>query len=167
MTEKTKTVQQGPYGTEVEIRVTTVTLGDREYEIGEAPILRSREWRERFYQTIAPLLKELGGVQGVEFDNPEDLLQLLPLAEQIVVTALTEVVDLLLLYSPELDADQDYILNHATERQAVRAFQEVVKLAIPFEIDRLIARSPGLVRAMTSSNSPSENGDTPGRTPGN
>jgi hypothetical protein len=160
MTEETKTIEQGPYKTEVQIRVATVTLGDKDYEITEAPILRSRAWRERFYQTIAPLLKELGGVQGVEFERPDDLLQLLPLAEQIVVNALTEVVDLLLLYSPELEADQDYILNHATERQAVRAFQEVVKLAIPFEIDRMIARSPGLVTAMTSSNSPSPNGDS-------
>ena len=160
MTEETKTIKQGPYGTEVQIRVATVTLGDKDYEITEAPILRSRAWRERFYQTIAPLLKELGGVQGVEFERPEDLLQLLPLAEQIVVNALTEVVDLLLLYSPELEADQDYILNHATERQAIRAFQEVIKLAIPFEIDRLIARSPGLVKAMTSSNSPSPNGES-------
>jgi hypothetical protein len=165
MTEETKTVKQGPYGTEVQIRVATVTLGDKDYEITEAPILRSRTWRERFYQTIAPLLEQLGGVKGAEFETPEDLLQLLPLAEQIVVNALTEVVDLLLLYSPELEADRDYILNHATERQAIRAFQEVLKLAIPFEIDRLIARNPGLLRAMTSSNSPSPNGDGGSKTP--
>lgn len=158
MSEDTKTIKQGPYGTEIQIRVATVVLGEKEYQIEEAPILRSRAWRKTFYNTLMPLLKELGGVQGIEFDRPEDLLQLVPLAEQIVVNALDEVVDLLLLYSPILEEDQDYILNHATERQAVAAFQEVLKLAVPFEIDCLIARAPGLARAMTSSNSPSPNG---------
>lgn len=159
----TTTIQQGSLT--IELRAITIRLGDREFEVTEAPILRARRWRKQFTETILPLVEEVAQARDIAFETPEDLLQLRPLVSKILVDALDQVVDLLLLYSEALEAEQEWILANASERQAVAAFWEVLKLAVPFELDQIPGVMRGLRPMLTSLNSPSEDGDSATETP--
>lgn len=158
---KTRVHQQGEW--EVEIKYFEAVFGKgelRQYAIEEPGVLRSRKWRSRFGETVMPLFEQFAGAQNIEFETPEDLLKLLPLVQSIVLDALDEVFDLLILYSPELEADREWLEDNATERQIIAAFMEVLQLAVPFEVGNIIARLNGLTNPTIGSNSPSANGDT-------
>lgn len=157
----TKTHQQGQWT--VDVRYFEAVFGRSEiksYEIEEAGILRSRKWRARFGETVMPLFQQLPGVLDFEFENPEDLLKLMPFVQQLVLNALDDVFELLVLYSEELEVDRDWIEANATDRQVVTAFMGVLQLAVPFELDNILANLNGLASHTTGSSSPSQNGDT-------
>jgi hypothetical protein len=172
----TITVKQGPHETEVKIRVVTVQFGNplspggevREFQIYEAPILRARKWRRAFADVAMPVLQSLleasefiggkDGEAGKAEANLHQLTRFIPQAEQLLTDRLDEVVESLFLYSPELEAEREWVLENVTDRQALSAFWEVVKMAVPFDLERVSAS--GLMKALTSSKSPSPNGDT-------
>ena len=158
---QTRTHQQGKW--QVEIKYFEVVFGHdelRQYIVEGAGILRGRIWRARFGETVLPLLEQLPGIMDFEFEKPEDLLKLLPFVQKIVLEALDDVFELLILYSPEMEADREWIEENATERQIVGAFMEVLRLAVPFEVDNLLGNLTGSKNLQTGSNSPYQNGDT-------
>lgn len=113
----------------VDIGTTEVRLGERDYTIREAGALRAKPWKQRLLDEIAPLLERMNGASELKFDSPADLFALLPLAKDLLVDSAITLLELLFAYSPELEADREYIEAHATDRQILAAFQEVVKLA--------------------------------------
>lgn len=113
----------------VEIESTTVRLGERDYIIQEASSLRSKPWKQRFLDEVVPVLERISGASDIEFKTAADLLELLPLAKELLVDSAVTLLELLIAYSPELEADKAYIEAHATDRQILAAFQAVIKLA--------------------------------------
>ena len=145
----------------IEIKTATVTLGDKEYTIKEAPRLISKPWKKRFIEEIQPLFEKLSGAPDMQFDTPEDLFKLVPLAESLLIDGSESIFELLIAYSPELTADREYIEAHATDRQIFAGFQEVLKLADFLEMGGMMKRQIGRNLTGISSNSPSVNGVAP------
>jgi hypothetical protein len=128
----------------VEIESTTFRLGERDFTIKQAGFLRSKPWKKRLFDEIKPLFDRLSGASDIEFNSPADLLQLLPLAEDLFIDGIETIYGLLIAYSAELEADKDYIEAHATDKQIFAAFQEVVKLSdflgLTVQMNRRIGR---------------------------
>lgn len=142
----------------VEIESATVRLGERDYTINEAPRLRAKTWREQFMAEMRPLLAQVGSVENIAIDHPEDLLRLLPVFETVFIAASDRIGEMLFAYSAELEADREYIEAHATDRQIIAAFGEVVKLADPFGVVGQIQRQIGRELVGTLSSLRSRNG---------
>jgi hypothetical protein len=142
----------------VEIQTTTVRLGEKDYTVKEAGHLRAGPWNKRLIAEIKPLFEQISGAQEIQFNTASDLLQLWPVFEQIFTDALDTVFEMLVTYSAELEADRDYIGNHATNRQILAAFREVARLADPFDLVPALTRQIGLGGSGTLSKLPSANG---------
>jgi hypothetical protein len=127
----------------VEIESTTFRLGERDFTIKQAGFLRSKPWKKRLFDEIKPLFDRLSGASDIEFNSAADLLQLLPLAEDLFVDGIEIIYGLLIAYSAELEADREYIEAHATDKQIFAAFQEVVKLADFFGLANQLNRRIG------------------------
>lgn len=158
---QTRIHQQGNLS--VEIKYFEAVFGQselRQYTVEAAGVRLSRKWRAKFAETVLPILQNLSGSFGIEISKPEDLSALLPLAEKLLLSALDDVFDLLVLYCPSMEADREWIEANATDRQVVEAFAGVLQLAIPFEMDNLMSRLSGLKARTTGSNSQSQSGTT-------
>jgi hypothetical protein len=142
----------------IEIQTITIRLGEKDYVIREAPHVRATTWRRRIMEEIKPLFEQVSGVTGIQFQSPADLLQLLPVAERLFVDGLDQVFDLLIAYSPELEADRATIEANASDRQIFAAFQEVLRLADFFGLIPQLQRAGLEAIRGTSLNSPSPNG---------
>jgi hypothetical protein len=127
----------------VEIESTTFRLGERDFTVKQAGFLRSKPWKKRLFDEIKPLFDRLSGASDIEFNSAADLLQLLPLAEDLFVDGIETIYGLLIAYSAELEADREYIEAHATDKQIFAAFQEVVKLADFFGLANQLNRRIG------------------------
>jgi len=128
----------------IEIESTVVKLGEREYTIQQAGFLRSKPWKKRLLDEIKPLFEQVGGLGDLRFETPADLLQLIPIAEDLFIDGIDIIFDLVVAYSPELEAEREYIEAHATDKQIFSAFQEVVKLADFFGVVNQLNRKIGL-----------------------
>ncbi len=134
----------------IEIESTVVKLGEREYTIQQAGFLRSKPWKKRLLDEIKPLFEQVGGLGDLRFETPADLLQLIPIAEDLFIDGIEIILDLVVAYSPELEADRQYLEAHATDKQIFSAFQEVVKLADFFGVVNQLNRKIGLKTTGTS-----------------
>lgn len=149
-----------------DLRSITVKLGEREFEIKEAPFSRSKPWKKRLLAEVKPLFEQLSGLPEMEFGRPDDLLKLFPVVEHLFLDGIDTLHDLLLAYSAALEAEADYITDHASDRQILAAFQEVLQLADPFGVIQGMNQQIGLAMISTPSNSPSVNGAVASMTPG-
>lgn len=142
------------------IESTTITLGERDFVVSAAPFIRSSPWRKRLVAEVKPLFDMAATAPDMTFERPEDLLQLWPLLNAILVDGIDTVFELLIAYSPVLEDERGYIENNATEKQILAGFQEVVRLSDPFGLAQLLGRRTGLARSGTGQRSPSPNGAT-------
>lgn len=136
----------------------TLVLGAREFEVQTAGFKRARPWKKRLFEEVKPLFERVGGASSVDITTPADLFKLLPLAEELFTDGIDLVCDMLITYSPVLEAEREYIEEYATDKQILAAFQEVAALADPFGLIPLLTRRIGRATIGTSSNSPSANG---------
>jgi hypothetical protein len=158
----TRIHQQGEW--KVEVKYFEAVFGKSEvkcYEIEEANPSRGRKWRAKFNATVMPIFEQVSSLQNIEFEKAEDLLKLMPIVQKILLESFDDVFDLLILYSPEVEADQEWIMENGTDRQILAAFMGVLQLAVPFEINGLLERVSGLKNKTTGQNLPSASGDTP------
>jgi hypothetical protein len=128
----------------IEIESVVVKLGEKEYTIQQASFLRSKPWKKRLLEDIKPLFEKLNGAGSIQFNQAADLFQLFPLVEDLFIDGIDTVFELLVAYSPAIEADKDYVAANATDKQILSAFQEAVKLADPFgmvsQLNRKIGR---------------------------
>lgn len=143
----------------VEIETATLRLGERDFTIQTASFLRSRVWKKRLIEEIKPLFEQISNVKDMQFNSPADLLGLMPVAENLLIDGIDKVFELLIAYSPELEAARGYIEAHSTDKQILAAFQEALKLADPFGMISQLNRRIGLKPTGTLSNSQSANGE--------
>lgn len=118
--------------TKTKNRDVMVTLGGQEYAIKPLNIRQSRAWREQFANPFQAVIGVLQNAGRIELTNPGDLGALLSQVGGLLLGSMDLVIDALFAYSPELRADEDAILDNATDEEAVAALWEVLKLAYPF-----------------------------------
>ena len=128
----------------VEIDSVIVKLGAKEYTITQAGFLKSKPWKKRLLEEVKPMFEDVNGASDIEINSPADLLKLLPMAEKLFVESTETLLDLLVAYAPTVEADREYIEAHATDKQILAAFQEVVKLADFLGLTGLLTRRIGL-----------------------
>lgn len=144
----------------LEIKTIQVKLGEREYTIRQAGFRRSRPWKERLLEEVKPVFEQIAQIEKRKFNTIEEMLELLPVAQSILVDSMENMGDLLLAYSPELEADKEYIEEYATDAQVFQAFQEVLQLMDFFGAIPLMNEKIGQMKTGTSSSLPSANGDS-------
>lgn len=142
----------------MEIQSATLRLGDTDYTVRAAGFRRAKVWKKRLLSELKPLFENLNGAPGMEFNKPEDLFKLLPLAENLLVDGVDSVLMLLLSYDPALEAARAEIEENASDRQIIEAFREVVSLADPFGIAALLNQQLGRVQSGISLSLPSPSG---------
>ena len=143
----------------IEIKTITLRLGEKDYEVKEAGFIVSKPWKKKLLEEIKPLFEMLTGGLDIEFSTPADLFKLLPLAETILVDGVEKILDAIIGYSVVLQADHEYIINNATDRQIVAAFREVVLLADPFGVVNQLNKQIGRGLSGISSNLQQVSGD--------
>jgi hypothetical protein len=139
------------------IQATTVTLGEREFEIRTAPFIRSKPWRKRLVGELKPLFDQISGATDMTFEKPDDLLRVWPIVESLLVDGVDMIFELLISYSDTLQAEREYIENNATEAQIWQAFQEVLRLSDFLGVSSMFGRRIGLSMSGISSKSPVRN----------
>lgn len=134
-----------------------VTLGEKTYAITPLPIGPAKAWRERVREPFRELTGIIAGYQDLQLVgedgqvNAAGIASLIGSAEGLLLGAVDLISDLVIDYAPALQADRDYIDNHAYDAQMVAAFKEVLRLAFPLgEIRSLVN---GLKNPMISMNS--------------
>lgn len=125
------------------MRKVTVTLGGREFEIGELPTRKNQKWREDLGEVLEPvvaLLEQTPGmaiptsVQDVQAE-PDSVVGLVGLVRQVsglLIGSMDQVLGLLLAYSPELKKEAEWIGDNAYDSEILSAFTKVLGLAYPF-----------------------------------
>ena len=142
----------------IEIQTITIRLGEKDYTVREAGHLRAGPWNKRLLAEVKPIFEQVGQAYQSQFDTFADVLKMWPLFQQVFTDSLETVFDMLVSYSPELEADKEYIEANATERQILGGFQEVIRLADPFGIAPMLLKQAGLQTNGTLSSLPSQNG---------
>ena len=131
----------------------TIQLGERAFTVPEAPYSRAQAWKARLLEEAKPLFGQVAEMQEIRFDSAADLGQLLPVMELVLRGAMGTILELLLAYDPQLEAERGYIEECATEHQILAGFNEVLRMADPFGLLPQIARGLGLRTRGTSTNS--------------
>ncbi len=121
MAEKTK---NGP--------VARVTLGGKEFSIKAAPMRVAKKWRQKFNEPLQAIIGLLRNANQIEINNVADAAGVLQQVGGLLLGSVDLLTDSLFEYAQELRAEQDWILDHATDDEALAAVWEVVKLAYPF-----------------------------------
>lgn len=137
----------------------TITLGEKEYVVKELPIRKNQAWRTQLAQPINEAMAIVERLKDLEISRLGDILNLVQDLRPLLTQRLDEVSGWLISYSPELQRDQDYILDNAYESQLITALGEVLKLAFPFA-KLLPGNRFGLASKETSTNSPEPNGES-------
>ncbi len=143
----------------MDIRTVEVTLGERQFIVTEAGWKKATAWKRGLIEDVKPLYEQVAGAADITFENAEDLINLWPLIQTVLVDGMDALFEHLLAYSPVLEKDRDYIEENATEAQVFAAFKEVVGLADPFGLVAQFNRKIGLKTMRTTTNSPAPSGE--------
>lgn len=142
-----------------------IVLGERSYTIGELPLRRATAWRQRLSEMFGGAAKLVTDLPNTNIDNMQDVVGLVGVLKGMLVDSVDLALEMLLDYSTELRADEEYILDNAYPSQVLDGFWEAMKLAFPF--GQLVGRAASVVTTMDqlgqqgrtiSKNSPAPNG---------
>lgn len=128
-----------------------IRLGGKKYEIAELPSRKNQEWRgklEQPFKELTTMLVKLPEMMGTNGDGEtkkgdwkdmelglQNLPQISDMLEFMVLRvagSVDTIRELVIEYSPELEAQGDAIRESAYDSEFVKAFTEVIKLAYPF-----------------------------------
>lgn len=124
------------------MKIITVNLAGKEYELRALPIRQAREFRKKFTKPVEEMINVLGSASKTELSDVESMKGVVDAVKTILLGSIDLLVDLLFEYSAELNADRDTIEAQATDEEALAAFAEVFKLLYPF--GSLAGKIPGL-----------------------
>lgn len=152
----------------IPVEYAELQLGEKLFRVPAAGLRRSELWRARLQveiNAILALLREQGGVfEKVDLGNLKEvanmgLVELIPVAGAVfaqINVSMASLADLICMYHPDLEQEQDYIEEHATTRQAIFALMEFVKLEYPFGL--LTNRPKGQNGQEAATTSPNSHG---------
>lgn len=132
------------------MRTISITFGDRNYTVPQAPIGRAKAWRKQLKKPLNEILALISGdLLNTELNSAADVVGLAEKMIPVLMDAPETVLELLLGYAPTLKADKAYIEEHGYDEQVVDAFLQVLKVAFP------LARLTELLGPMNLATSPS------------
>ena len=110
----------------------TVVLGGKEFTVSAAPMRKAKAWRQKFNEPLQIIIGVMKNAGNIEINNMQDAAGLLQQLGGLLLGSIDLLTDSLFEYSHELAAEKEWILDHATDEEALAAVWEVVKLAYPF-----------------------------------
>ena len=142
----------------------TVTLGERKYELREQAVRPGKAFREALKVHFGSLLELVRQAPELDLDDTNTISDIVRSVGSTLLDSAEILVEMLLLYSPNLKADEEYILDNAVGSQLIDAFIVCLMFTFPFlESQRLKTlvttfESVGLTQRLTKTNSRSVNG---------
>lgn len=116
----------------ISAREAVVELGGREFMIQALNMKAARQWREDFSQPVQQVLGMLNRMKDVELSDIGNAAGVLQQVGTFLLGSVDVLVDALFAYSPELQAERDWIEENADDTQAMAALWAVLQLAYPF-----------------------------------
>lgn len=110
----------------------TIQLGGREYTLGELPLRQATAWRQRLSALFGGAAQQVAQLPETQIDNAQDLGNLLSTLKGMLVESVDLAFELLVAYSPALEADREFLLDNAYPSEVLDGFWEAMKLAFPF-----------------------------------
>lgn len=118
----------------------TVDLGGRKFSIAALNIQRSRQWRETFARPFEELVGVMAAAGGIELTNAASLGKLVGVLKDTLLHSTDLLLDALFAYAPVLQAEREWIEEHATDEEALTALMEVLRLAYPLGVFASLVR---------------------------
>jgi hypothetical protein len=109
-----------------------IVLGGKEFEIAPANLRKSKAWRDRFATPILEKLESVGGIASIKLDDSNDLLKAIKSIGIMLLEGMDTVVDATIAYSDRLSTEKEWILDHATDQEAIDALITILGMAFPF-----------------------------------
>lgn len=132
----------------------TISLGGREFTLTELPRLKNAEWRAQLESKLEPLIEVISGLDKLEINAPEDVAKLVNSLRQVVIKSPDLLCALIIAYSPELQANEDWINENAYESELLSAIGEVITLAYPLgKVGAMARQLNGLAQKATPTTS--------------
>lgn len=151
-----------------------VYFAGREYQIGEKNSGPASVWRThligsrtmRIFQSLDGAIEQIARAfdnvlpgdkeQSISVSSVITLAELLPVVVNGLSHSMDEIKDMLFDYSPELEADKEWIEANGYDSEITSAFVEVLKLCYPFLEVLALLRGPK--EQPIATNLPSRNG---------
>lgn len=108
-----------------------VRLGKKDYEVPTPNNRQAKEWRDKLYEALGPLLSNFD-FQGVNLNaDPTSVSQLMSakLSQELIAFP-AKLADLLFEFAPSLPKEE--ILDDASDEQISLAFSAVAEVGYPF-----------------------------------
>ena len=125
------------------MKTAEIELGGRQFTITERPTRPNAVWRKQLANKLRPVVDLIERLPELEVPTSVDELRasqagLSSLADVVkqlstfLLNGLDEVMDLTISYSPELEAEAEWIGDNAYDSEILEAFTRVLGLAYPF-----------------------------------
>lgn len=114
--------------------MTDIFIGTRTYSIKPLARREARKWREQVQEQVYPLIDQVGNIISLDMNTSAGLAGVIQGVKQELprVLAFPDIVwDLLLAYSPEINAESGPLDATATDEQVMQAFMIALKQAYP------------------------------------
>jgi hypothetical protein len=113
------------------MKTAKLTLGGVEYEIQERRARDNAAWRKKLLGPFGDIAKTLDGLTSQELSG-DSISKVIVTFQDVIVGSIDLVTELVIEYSPTLQASKKQIMLEAYDSEIVEAFGEVLKLAYPF-----------------------------------
>lgn len=115
-----------------------VVLGGKTFTIYPLAMGAAREWRKKYSQPLQAVISVLRRAGKIELQgddgtwNVGEIGVILNQVAGLLLGSVDLLVDALFAYSPELEAEREWIEANADDVEAMTALWEVIQLAYPF-----------------------------------
>jgi hypothetical protein len=113
------------------MKTAKITLGGVEYEIQERRARDNAQWRKKLLGPFGDIAKTLNGLSSQQL-TADSISGIIATFQDVLMGSVDIITDLVLDYSPTLQAEKKHILTESYDSEIVEAFGEVLKLAYPF-----------------------------------
>lgn len=110
----------------------TVTLGDKSYMLKEQAYRPGVLYREKLKENFSMLITAIQAAPNLDFKDTDSLAQIVKSVGISLIDSLDTIIELLFLFSSELEKDRQYVENNAVGSELVDAFIATLVLTFPF-----------------------------------
>lgn len=130
-----------------------IELGGKTFTIRQLPTGQADIWRQAVEQPLTEIVEQVATASEIDLSELGQSMAFIKAISTRLVNSPSTIRALLLVYSPELQAEADFILENAYDDEIFEAFAEVLARVYPF--GTLLSRisEAGLMTRPISANS--------------
>lgn len=142
------------------MREIKLTLGGEEFTLRELSARKNSIWRKQLDEPFGELIKLLQS-DDTEINKASDLVGVMARHGATLVAQIETIPDIVISYSPTLEAKREWLDDNATETEYLSAFMILAGVAYPtdfFTQQAVAMRKLGSLRPLMMTSSPLANG---------